>query len=61
MNQFLPLVLNVDAHGRTGYGNISADVQHWWRTARLAELPYLHPRIHLVKPLPDAVNHRRSL
>lgn len=41
-NQFLPAVIGVQADG-SGYAFPDAVQQEWWRTARLAEHPYLTP------------------
>jgi oxazoline/thiazoline synthase len=41
-NQFLPAVFGVKADG-TGYGFPDAVQQEWWRTARIADHPYLSP------------------
>jgi bacteriocin biosynthesis cyclodehydratase domain-containing protein len=41
LNQFLPAVLNVGPGG--GYAYPEAVQQEWWRTARVADLPYLAP------------------
>lgn len=48
MNQFLPVVLNVVAGsehsaGPQGYGFPDPDQIRWWRTATLANQPYLRP------------------
>ena len=42
MNQFLPAVLNVTA-GAEDYAFPDPDQQNWWRTATLANQPYLRP------------------
>ena len=43
MNQFMPAVLSVNADGSTHYAYDDPDSLDWWRTATLANQPYLKP------------------
>lgn len=43
MNQFMPAVLNVSEDGTTHYGYDDPESVNWWRTATLANQPYLAP------------------
>jgi ribosomal protein S12 methylthiotransferase accessory factor len=43
MNQFMPAVLNRKPDEEGGYGFDDRDVVMWWRTATLANQPYLEP------------------
>lgn len=47
MNQFIPAVLNLDADGNAVYAFDDRDTVHWWRTATLANQPYLAPSAEL--------------
>jgi ribosomal protein S12 methylthiotransferase accessory factor len=42
-NQFMPAVLNVNASGETQYSYDDPACLSWWRTATLANQPYLKP------------------
>ncbi|MFT3765612.1 MAG: TOMM precursor leader peptide-binding protein [Minicystis sp.] len=44
MNHSLPAVLPIQADGSGEYGYPDKDQQHWWRTATVANQPYLLPR-----------------
>ena len=43
MNQFLPAVLASNPDGSTAYSFDDADTVRWWRTATLANQPYVQP------------------
>ncbi len=43
MNQFLPAVIDIGPDGHTRYGFTGGDQVNWWKTARVADHPYLRP------------------
>lgn len=57
LNQFLPAVMHVQADG-AGYASADPTQLHWWRSATLAEHPYLlpapdRPATRFAEPAPD--------
>lgn len=68
MNQFLPAVLSIGADGSGDYTFPDAEAQAWWRTATLANQPYLVPKGLATPPgapefgdMRDAVLHAQRL
>lgn len=55
MNQFIPAVLARDEAGATRYAFDDRDTLHWWRTATLANQPYLAPSGSVALPQPSGL------
>lgn len=53
MNQFIPAVLKKGEDNNTEYTFHDQESIHWWKTATLANQPYLRPTANLVKKVSD--------
>lgn len=53
MNQFIPAVLKKGEDGNTEYAFHDKESIHWWKTATLANQPYLRPATNPVKKLSE--------